>query len=201
MRPVSIFTFEQGELTVVGLQAALNQVMRDGFAAAAAASGHAGAADGVSADGGRDCALVVFGPAMDECDVGFLDLASCELRGHLAMGSVVFGDYDEAAGFFVEAVNDTGAQVAANFGEWAETMQQGVDQGAAIAVGVGGSGAGVHHHTGGLVDDGEVFVFVNNIEWNFFGDGAQGRAFYVAEDFDFFAAAQVEGGLGAFSID
>src|SRR5450432_565982 len=110
------------------------------------------------------------------------------------MGGVVFGDYDKTAGFFVQTVDDAGAEVAADLGERAETVQQSVDQGTAIAVGVGGAGAGVDHHAGGFVDDGEVGVFVDDVERDFFGDGAQGRAFDVAEDFDFFSAAEVEGG-------
>ncbi len=137
---------------------------------------------------------------VDQRDVCLLDLASGELRGQLAMGGVVFGDHDEAAGFFVEAVDDAGAQLAADLRERAEAVQQGVDQGVAIAVGVGGAGAGVDHHTGGFVDDGEVGVFIDNVERDCFGDGAQGRAFDFAEDFDCFAAAEVEGWLGFFSV-
>jgi len=52
-------------------------------------------------------------------------------------------------------------------------MQQGIDQGAAIAGIVGGSRARMHHHARGLVDDGEVVVFIDDVERNFFGNSAQ----------------------------
>src|SRR5450432_2996409 len=79
-------------------------------------------------------------------------------------------------------------------------MQERVDQGAAIAIGVGGSGAGVDHHAGGFVDYGDVVVFIDNVEWNVFGYGAEGRAFNGAEDFNLFSSAEVERRLGRFSI-
>ena len=47
-------------------------------------------------------------PAVDESDVGFLHFALGELLGEFAVGVVIFGDYDEAAGFFVEAMDDAG---------------------------------------------------------------------------------------------
>ncbi len=48
-----------------------------------------------------------------------------------------------------------------------------VDEGAAVALVVGGAGAGVDHHAGGLVDDGEVLVFVEDVEGDVFGDGVE----------------------------
>src|ERR1700690_1561035 len=56
---------EKGELAEIGFEAALDDVVGDGFAASAAAGGHADAADGVAADGGGDGAFVVFHPAVD----------------------------------------------------------------------------------------------------------------------------------------
>jgi hypothetical protein len=80
-------------------------------------------------------------------------------------------------------------------------MQQGVDQGAAISAGVGGSSASVDHHAGGLVDDREIVIFIDNVKRDFFGDGVQGRTFDFAEDLDFFSAAEAEGGLWGFSVN
>ena len=70
-------------------------------------------------------------------------------------------------------MDDAGPQVAADRGELREMMQQGIDQRSAIARVVGRSRAGMHHHACGLVDDGEVVVFVNDVERNFFRHGAQ----------------------------
>ncbi len=63
------------------------------------------------------------------------------------------------------------------------------------------AGSGVDHHAGGLVDDGQVVVFVDDVEWNFFGDGAQRRALGCAEHGDALVAAQLQRRLGGFVID
>jgi len=82
-------------------------------------------------------------------------------------------------------------------------VEQGVDESAAIAGIVGGSGSGVDHHAGGLVDDGEIVVFENDVEGDFFGDGAQGKRVGRSGDGDlFFAIAfQTERGLGMRAVD
>src|ERR1700748_2643805 len=63
-----------------------------------AAGGHAGAADEVAADGEVDGGVVFGEVAVDEGEVGFGDLALGEHLAELAVGAVVFGDEDEAAG-------------------------------------------------------------------------------------------------------
>ncbi len=119
-----------------------------------AAGGHAGAADEVAGDGEVDGDVVLCEVAVDEGEVGFGDLAAGEHVAELAVGAVVLGDEDDAAGLLVEAVDDAGAEVAADVGEMVEVVEEGVDEGAAVACVVGGAGAGVDHHAGGLVDDG-----------------------------------------------
>jgi len=124
------------------------------------------------------------------------------------MGVVVFCDHDQSAGFFVEAVHDAGAQFSAHGREGREMMQQGVDQGAAVAtvfflrISVSvlarndGAGTGVDHHSGGLVDDGQIVVFKDDIERDIFGDGAERRALGHAEYGDTLAAAELQRGFG-----
>jgi len=94
------------------------------------------------------------------------------------VSAVVFGDEDETAGLFVEAMDDSGPEVAADVGEFVEVKQQRVDEGAAVA-GVlfarcSVARTGVDHHAGGLVDDGEMFVFVEDFEGNVFRGGMKG---------------------------
>ena len=57
-------------------------------------------------------------------------------------------------------------------------VEQGIDQRTAIALIFGGAGAGVDHHPGRFVDDGEIVVFVEDVDRNFFGDGAQWRSYW-----------------------
>jgi hypothetical protein len=80
-------------------------------------------------------------------------------------------------------------------------MQKGVDQRAAIARVVGSGGAGVNHHAGGLVDDGQVFVLVHDVERDLLRGGAQRRRLGLAEDRDDFAGAYFARGFGGFSCD
>src|SRR5271166_538420 len=112
------------------------------------------------------------------------------------MSFVVLCDHYEAAGFFVEAMHDARARVATDRGQRGEMMQQGIDQRATIALVVGGSGSGVDHHAGRLVDNGEIVVFVEDVEGDFLGDGSERSTLSGAEDRDALAAAQLEGRLG-----
>ena len=74
-------------------------------------------------------------------------------------------------------------------------MQQRVDQRAAVALVVGGACPGMHHHPGGLVDDGEVVVLEDDVERNVFGMGPQRRGVGVAEDGDLLSTLQRQRGL------
>ncbi len=143
--------------------------------------------------------------AVDESEVGFVDLAGGEHLAELSVGAVVFGNEDEAAGLLVEAVDDAGAEVAADFGELGEVVEEGVDEGAAVAgvVGIdcGGAGSGVDHHAGGFVDDGEVFVFEEDVEGDVFGEGVEGRGAGCAFDLDGLAAEEFLLGLGGVAVD
>ena len=98
-----------------------------------AAGGHAGAADEVAGDREGDGGVIFFEVAVDEGEVGFGDLAAGEHLAELAVGAVVFGDEDEAAGLLVEAVDDAGAEVAADVGELVEVEEESVDEGARVA--------------------------------------------------------------------
>jgi hypothetical protein len=132
-------------------------------------------------------------------------LALGEHLGELAVGAVVFGDEDEAAGLLVEAMDDAGAEVAAYVGEFGEVKEEGVDEGASVALvqtAQGGSaGSGVDHHAGRLVDDGEVLVFVEDFERDIFGDGVEGGGLRSAFDLDGFSAVEFLFGLGEVAVD
>ena len=111
------------------------------------------------------------------------------------MGAIVLGHDDQAAGVFVESVDDAGAQVAAGGGERLEAVEQRIDQRAAAARVVALARAGVDHHSGRLVDDREVGVFVDNVQRNVFRSGLERRGARLAGDVDALAAAQLERGL------
>jgi hypothetical protein len=143
--------------------------------------------------------------AVDEGDVGFGDLALGEHLAEFAMGAVIFGDEDQAAGLFVEAMDDTGAEIATDVGEFVEVEEQSVDESAAVAsvsaVQGHGAGSGVNHHAGGLVDDGEVRVFVDDVEGDVFRGCVEGSWLWGAFDLDGFAAVEFLFGLGGVPVD
>jgi hypothetical protein len=121
------------------------------------------------------------------------------------VGAVVFGDDDEAAGLFVEAMDDAGAEVAAYVGEFVEVEEEGVDKGSAVA-GVwfarcGVPCSGVNHHAGRFVDDGEMLVFVEDFEGDVFGGGVEGRGLGGAFDLDGFAAVEFLFWFGGVTVD
>ena len=131
---------------------------------------------------------------MEEGEVGLGDLALGEHLAEFAVRAVVFGDEDEAAGLFVEAMDDAGAEIATDVGEFVEVEEERVDESAAVAgvwfAGCGVPCSGVDHHAGGFVDDGEVFVFVEDFEGDVFGDGVERRGLGGAFDFDGLAAVE-----------
>src|SRR5690242_12940674 len=101
---------------------------------------------------------------VNEGDVGLADLAGREKLSELCMGGVVFGDDDEAACLLVETMDDARTKFTAGRGKRVEAEQERIDEGVAVAGVFGFAGTGVHHHACGLVDDGEVFVFIDNVE-------------------------------------
>ncbi len=109
---------DEGEGAVGGGEALEDGDVRDGGAAVGAAGGHAGAADEVAGDGEVDGDVVLGDVAVDEGEVGLVRPGGAgEHLAELAVGAVVLGDDDEAAGLLVEAVDDAGAEVAADVGE------------------------------------------------------------------------------------
>jgi hypothetical protein len=108
--------FDEGEGAVGAGDPFEDVEVGDGGAAVGAAGGHAGAADEVAGDGEGDGDVVFFQVAVEEGEVGLGDLALGEHFAKLAVGAVVFGDEDEAAGLLIEAMDDAGAEVAAYVG-------------------------------------------------------------------------------------
>ncbi len=105
----------------------------DAFALQRAPCRHAGAADEIAADGKIDSDRVARDRAMDESEIGLLQLAAGEHLAQLAVGAVVLGNHDDAAGLLVEAMDDAGTKIASDVRELVEVVQQSVDQGSVVA--------------------------------------------------------------------
>jgi hypothetical protein len=126
----------------------------EGFAAPVG-DGHFLSVDFVSGDGCGDFSVGDAGATLDECEVGFFDLACGELGGDGGLGGVGFRNEEAAACFLVEAVNDAGSLDAADHGEAAEVMDERVDDRAGRV-----SRARVNDEAGRFVEDDEVGILV-----------------------------------------
>src|SRR5262252_205238 len=149
--------FEQRELSIARSQLLFDFITCNGFAASRAASCHAGTANDVTANAGSNDSLGLLHPPMNQSNVGLPHFAPGKLAGETAVGLIIFGDDDQAAGVFVETMDNAGAER--------------VDERAAVARGLSGSGAGVDHHASGLIDDGQVRVFEDYVKRDVFRYG------------------------------
>jgi hypothetical protein len=191
---------EQSEPAVGAFDSLEHLPVRDRGAAAGAARGHAGAADDIAADGQVDGAFILRWPAVDQREVAFAQAALAEHLAELAVRKVVFGDDDEAAGLLVQPVHDAGAQLAADLRQaFAEVEEQGVDQRAAVVL--RRAAAGVDHHAGGLVDDGEVGILIDDGERYVLGSGVERLRLGVALDLNQLAAFELQLRFAGFGVD
>jgi len=104
-------------------------------------------------------------PAHD-CRVQFDDLSVGQLLPQSPGDFVNLGHDNQSRRLFIETMDDSGTHTlgAVVRRKVAETIQQCVDEGM-----IGISRGGMHDQAGGLVDDGQIFVFVDDIEGNIFG--------------------------------
>ena len=131
--------------------------------------GHFLAVDGMAADGEIDRAGGFGRGAPHEGEVFLLDGVGGELGDEGSDGLFVLGDDEDAGGVFVEAMDDAGAEFAADAGEIGAVVEKSVDEG------VGGvAGGGVDDEAGGFVEDDEVGVFVEDVEGDVGGEEADG---------------------------
>ncbi len=113
------------------------------------------------------------------------------------MRGVVARDENDPASVLVEAVHDPGTRFAADSRQLLITVQQRVDQRAAIAFVVGSACPGVDHHARGLIHHHQVVIFIEHVERDVFGHGAQRRRLRVAENGDALAAFQFQRRFGS----
>jgi hypothetical protein len=121
--------------------------------------------------------------------------------------AVVFSDNDNSAGLLIEPVHNAWPKLTAYMRELVEVMKQSIDQSAMIARVYlisprrRRSGAGVDHHSGRLIDDGEVLIFVEDDERYVLGEGVERRRMRRAFDLDLFPALQFQLCLWRLTVD
>ncbi len=98
---------------------------------------------------------------MDERDVGFFNAAAAELLRKPRMRGIMLRDNQGTRGAAIQAVHNSGTKISAAGRQLFTPMKKRVDQRAS-----GISGARMNRHTGGLIDDEHVGIFVEDFERN-----------------------------------
>ena len=161
----------------------------------AAACGHARAISRVARYGEVDTAACFLEMTLDEREVRLLHFALAKRFAQFRVGGVVFRHQDDARGAFVQAMHDAGAKGVTALRERLPAAKQRIHQRAA-----GITSAGVYGHSRWLVDGQDVVIFVENIERDGLGLGAQRRARPDLNG-DVFAASEAMRALGWAGID
>ena len=112
----------------------------------------------VAADGGIDAAACLH-VAPHQRDVFLLDFVIVELSRELVVGRIVLRDDHKPGGPTIEAVHDAWPELASHSAQVRQVVQQRVHDRAR-----GMTCAGMDDHAGGLVEDGEVTILVDDIE-------------------------------------
>ena len=97
----------------------------------------------------------------NEREVNLFHCARRELFGEFAMCDVILSHHKTAACFFVETVNDAGPFFSTDSRQRGAMAEQRVDH-SMFAL----TCAGVNGEAGWFVDNDEIIVFEENIEWN-----------------------------------
>ncbi len=125
----------------------------------------------VAADRPFQHARVGLDAAPHDGKVGATQSAVAQLRGQHAMGDIVARGDDESRSALVEPVHDPRPHLASGRRPLPPESEQRVHQGARTV-----AGRRVDHHPGGLVDDHEVGVRVNDLQRNLLRRGRRSGA-------------------------
>ena len=102
--------------------------------------------------------------APDERQIAALGGSGLDLRLQVAMRVVVFRDHEQAAGVFVQPVDDAGAQCAADAGKIVGMGQHGIDERAVFR-----AGRRMDDHAPRLVDHQQIAILIDDRERQGFG--------------------------------
>src|SRR6266404_1306331 len=132
--------------------------------------------DGIAADWKVDFAGNFLKLAFYERDVGFLYGTGSKGLGQFRVGIVIFRNEDEAGGLFVETMHDSGTERVRLRSAARKILSAAQERVYERTTGV--SRTSMHAHSGGLIDDEQVVVFIEDIQRDGFGFGAKGRTLH-----------------------
>jgi len=120
--------------------------------------GHTRSPDRVTRDRTPNDAVRTHHVAVHQCDVVLLNSSRLKLISEGLMRLICTRYYQDPACFFIEPVDNSRAQVSANLGQFAEVVQQCVNQRALMM-----ACAGMDNHPSRLIDHNHVRIFVENL--------------------------------------
>ena len=112
------------------------------------------------------------------------------------MGQLILGDYQQPGGVKVQAMDDAWADFAAHAADVGAAGEQGIYQRA-----IWMAGAGMDRQSGGLVDYGDVGVFVDDGDGDVLGFQVGYSLRRRNGDYDHIAGSHSLGGAAGFAID
>ena len=157
--------------------------------------GHLLAVRLIASHGGVDGELVPINVSGDDGEVSALGGFLFDLGSEGDVGGVGFGDDHESGGFSVEAMDDARSEIAADFGEWSASAQEGVNE-RGFSEGRGGVGCEASR----FVDDEHDIVFIEDFERDIGGGEIVGGGFFGSFEFDFVASAEFVGWFNGFTV-
>ena len=147
-------------------------------------------------NGGADVAFGARHHATDDGEVDFLHRSPGKLIRERDMGFVILGHHQAAAGFLVEPMDDARSRHAADAAELpGAMMEERIDQRVRLI-----ARRGMHHQTGGLVQNEQRVVFKNDIERDVFRLRFGGPGCGPFDLHDFAGARRVRG-FGFLTVD
>jgi hypothetical protein len=150
-------TRQRAHLKQCGIVMALEHAeLGDGRSTAAFPDGPALTILHIPAERSFDATLVLLHPSVHQRKIRFLDGAILELSNERVIGRVALGEEDDAAGLFVEAVDDAGPLGSSDTSQRAP-MEQAQQEGAPAV-----PRAGIDDPSRGLIDHDEVLIFVED---------------------------------------
>jgi hypothetical protein len=130
---------------------------------------------------------------VDEGDIGFLSSSFGKFARKLSVRHVILRDYDQSTRLAVKPVHDSRTKLPSNAGEIFVTVQECIYERASGTRMFRRACASVDHHSGWLIDDGEIVVFINDVERNVFGRRFYWRPLGRADDLDYVSRPHLPG--------
>jgi hypothetical protein len=126
--------------------------------AAATSDSHALAGNGVTADGAFPSACIPARSTQNVREIGFFCFTISKLAAEFAVSGVIFCRDEKTCGFTIQTMNNSWAVGGSAWGEvpFAMVEKSGGERASGSAC------AGVDVHSGGFIDDENIFVFEEN---------------------------------------